>query len=251
MFDQETLELTEGKAVAPASESTSRRPDFGELEHLSDAAKDILAKHARVRKFSSTSVVHYQDDETTHFFIVLRGHVRLSHIAEDGFVTLFNIVAAGQCFGETGVLDSSGYSHTASTSGAAEVLAVDRSWMLQSGEAYEEIRLEVSRMIARRYRQHIEFSRGLYLPNLAQRLSYSLLYLFASLGNEVTVGGKKAECLGPQIKQRDLGSMARGTRENVNKTLRKWEKEGILSLEDRHIILLDRAKLEDISLSLD
>ena len=67
----------------------------------------------------------------------------------------------------------------------------------------------------------------------------------------MTIKGKKAECLGPEVKQRDLGSMARGTRENVNKSLRRWEKERILALEDRHIILLDREQLEDISLSLD
>ena len=161
LVDEKTLNTPDGTTDEVMSNGASLRPDFGELEHLSDAAKAILAKHARVRKFTSTSVVNYQDDPTTHFFVVLRGHVRLSHIAEDGFVTLFNIVSAGRCFGESGVLDGSGYCHTASTSGAAEVLAIDRSWMMSDGPAYEEIRLEVSRMIARRYRQHIEFSRGL------------------------------------------------------------------------------------------
>lgn len=55
------------------------------------------------------------------------------------------------------------------------------------------------------------------------------------------------ECLGPVITQRDLGYMARGTRENVNKTLRSWEKEGWIKLEDRHLLMLDRDALEDFS----
>ena len=225
--------------------------DLSDLSRLGSSARATLARHARPRSYTAGSVVYYQDDPTTHLHVLTRGHVRLSHIGEDGFVTLFTIVAPGRTFGEAGMLDGSGYCETASTVGAADALAIDREWMGREGAAYDELRMEVGRLIAARYRQHVEFSRGLYLPNLAQRLSHSLLYLLGSLGNGISLRGRKAECLGPEVTQRDLGSMARGTRENVNKTLRKWEKDGILSLEDRHIILLDRPRMEEIALALD
>ena len=55
------------------------------------------------------------------------------------------------------------------------------------------------------------------------------------------------ECLGPVVSQRDLGAMARGTRENVNKIMKTWEKAGLIAQEDRHILILDRDALDDIA----
>lgn len=222
-----------------------------DLGGLGPAAREVLARHARPRSYAASEVIYYQDDPTTHLLLLTRGHVRLSHIGEEGFVTLFTIVAPGRSFGEAGMLDGAGYAETASAVGAVEVLAVDRDWIGREGAAYGELRRAVAGLIARRYRQHIALSRGLYLPNLSQRLAHSLLHFFGELGNRITHRGRGAECLGPEVTQRDLGSMARGTRENVNKTLRRWEREGVVALEDRHIVLTDRPRLEGIALALD
>ncbi|MCL3883286.1 helix-turn-helix domain-containing protein [Marivita sp. GX14005] len=71
------------------------------------------------------------------------------------------------------------------------------------------------------------------------------------MGNDLAYRGSRVLCLGPEVTQRDLGVMARGTRENVNKTLRRWQKDGILALEDRHIIVLDRERLDNLAINLD
>lgn len=105
----------------------------------------------------------------------------------------------------------------------------------------------VAKIVARRYRNHVAVSRALYLPNLKMRLSNALLSLLADLGNSIRYRGAMRDCLGPVVSQRDLGAMARGTRENVNKALRGWEKDGIVALEDRHIVILDRTALENLA----
>ncbi len=105
----------------------------------------------------------------------------------------------------------------------------------------------MARIFARRWRSHVDFTRALYLPNLNLRLSHALLRLLDDMGNKIKFRGRMVDCLGPVITQRDLGSMARGTRENVNKTLRSWEEDGIIALEDRHILVLNREALEDVA----
>jgi CRP-like cAMP-binding protein len=40
------------------------------------------------------------------------------------------------------------------------------------------------------------------------------------------------------LSQRELAEMAGGTRENVNRCMRDWQKRGILKLKDRWTIIL-------------
>jgi len=221
------------------------------LLDISPAALEHAQRFARVSNLKDNSVVYFQDDPTEHLFFVKHGYVRLSYISEDGLVTLHSIVPPGRSFGEAGALERFGYCDTAFGVGATEVIALDLACMNDHASVADEIRLAVARLIARRYRDHVEFTRALYRPNLALRLSYSLLKLLDTLGNEIRYQGQQVQCLGPVVTQRDLGAMARGTRENVNKALRNWQKKGILALEDRHIIVLDRPRLEQVSLDVD
>lgn len=221
------------------------------LLEISPPALAHAQRFCRLVTMADNSVIYYQDDPSESLYFVARGHVRLSYISEDGLVTLNSIVPPGRSFGEAGALEGFGYCDTAFSVGVAEVIVMDLACIAQSGSLADEIRLAVARLIARRYRDHVDFTRALYRPNLGLRLSYSLLRLLDLLGNDIRYRGRTVRCLGPVVTQRDLGAMARGTRENVNKALRQWQKEGILALEDRHIIVLDRARLEQVSLDVE
>ncbi len=221
-----------------------------EIEHalgVGPTTAALLALRSSKQSFSGNSVVYYQDDPTSHICLLLRGHIRLSYISEDGVVTLLSIVTPGKTFGESGCLQ--GYEHcdTAFTVGPTEILMIDTSHLNPDNSYGAELREAMARIIAQRYRSHVEFTRALYLPNLGLRLSHALFFLLKELGNEIRYDGRLVECLGPVVTQRDLGYMARGTRENVNKTLRSWEKEGWIKLEDRHLLVLDRDALEDFA----
>lgn len=214
------------------------------LGELSSPALDILERFSRIRTLDANSVVYYQDDITQHIFLVKSGYVRLAHILEDGSVTLYGILPPGQTFGEAGTFDQFGYCDTASTVTNAEVIAVGLGWVKEVGPSHDELRMAVAKMIAKRHRDHISTTKALYLPNLSARLSQCLMGLFDSLGNRIQYQGREVMCLGPMVTQKDLGAMARGTRENVNKILKKWIDEGVIVVEDRHIIALDLGRLD-------
>jgi CRP/FNR family transcriptional regulator, cyclic AMP receptor protein len=50
-----------------------------------------------------------------------------------------------------------------------------------------------------------------------------------------------------QFSQRELASMVGGTRESVNKCLRKWQVSGIVRVTDGRIAITNRAALETIA----
>jgi CRP/FNR family cyclic AMP-dependent transcriptional regulator len=210
---------------------------------------DFIRPHLSVQSYHANNVVYFQGDQTNSLYFVTRGYVRLSYISEDGTVTLHSIVPPGRSFGEAGAFDNSGFVDSAFTATQTELIALNLGWLNDLSVPAAKMQAYVARLIARRLRDHVEFTRALYRPILVQRLSHSLLRLLDLMGNEIRYRGQMYRCLGPVVTQRDLGSMARGTRENVNKMLRKWHDDGILALEDRHIIVLDETRLQGLTLS--
>ncbi|MFP7674917.1 Crp/Fnr family transcriptional regulator [Marivita sp. S0852] len=234
-----------------AEPGRSSSQDLGDLSDLDDDVCSALLANARTKDLEANAVIYFQEDATEYLYILLSGHIRLTYIGEDGFVTLYNIISAGRSFGESGLLDNLPHCDTASTIGPARVMGIDASWIRQDGAAQAAVRQALAQLVAQRYRQHMQFTRALYFPSLSQRLAYLLGGLLDAMGNDLAYRGSRVLCLGPEVTQRDLGVMARGTRENVNKTLRRWQKDGILALEDRHIIVLDRDRLDNLAINLD
>ena len=214
---------------------------------VSAQSAGLLAARAVRQQVPGNAVIYYQDDPTTHIYLLLRGYIRLSYISENGIVTLLSMATPGQTFGESGSLEALVHCDTAFTVGPTEVLTLDLATMRDGSATATELERCMARILARRWRSHVDFTRALYLPNLTLRLSHALLRLLDDMGNKIKYQGRMVGCLGPVITQRDLGSMARGTRENVNKTLRSWENDGIIALVDRHILVLDREALENVS----
>jgi CRP/FNR family cyclic AMP-dependent transcriptional regulator len=220
---------------------------FG-ASNISSQCKELIIKNSKTVTFAENKIIYLQEDVADKFFIVLTGYVRLSYIMENGTAILYGIVPPGQCFGELGAFERSAYTDTASAVGSVTVLSV-RANIFHSGCAdNHELRSALSVLVASRYKAYIDVTKGLYLSHLSSRLATSLMRLAHSFNQTTEIKGRSFLYLGPMVTQSDLGAMARGTRGNVNRLLKKWERDGIILLQDRKIILLDPGKLEQISL---
>lgn len=215
-------------------------PDF------SSDSKDEILKYSKKSVFLQNSVIYLQEDVADRFFIVLSGYVRLSYIMEDGTAILYGIVPPGQSFGELGVFDRSVYMDTASAIGSVSLLSVRADVFHSDLNQSAELRSALSALIADRYKAYINVTKSLYLSNLSARLAVSLLRLAQSFDQTIEFAGKSYLHLGAMVTQSDLGAMARGTRGNVNRVLKKWERDGLILLQDRKIILLDPEELEQL-----
>lgn len=216
-------------------------PDYDEFAGDSKAAI-LNASYKTV--YNKNSVIYLQEDPAEKFYIVLSGYVRLSYIMEDGTAILYAIVPPGESFGELGVFSRSCYTDTASTIGTVSVLAVNADVFHSNDSSGQEIRTALSDLIANRYRTYIDVTKSLYLTSLSARLALSLLRLTMSLGHTMQYKGRMVPYLGSMVTQSDLGAMARGTRGNVNRVLKTWEREGLIVAQERKIIILDPDRLE-------
>jgi CRP-like cAMP-binding protein len=235
--------------LIPAQIGSRKFPGRGKFAYVSDAGKAALMRASSRLAVKPSDFIYIQEDDADHLFFILSGHVRLSHIMEDGSAILSSILPAGEAFGELGVFEGGSYCDTATAAGKVVLLAIHARAFRGICLEYGEIEQALARLVARRYRAYIEVTRNLSLKSLPARLAICLLRLIDSIGAHVDYFGREVPCIGPMVTQSDLGLMSRGSRGNVNRALRNWERSQWIAQQDRSILVLNREKLEAFAVS--
>lgn len=219
-----------------------------EFLELGEEAVSALAGSFVQRTFQPHDLIYLQDDDADSLYFIRSGHVRLSYLMEDGSAVLCGILPPGESFGELGVFEGSTQCDMASAVGSVTVAAVPMHQFRHLRARFPDIDRAVARVVARRYRSYVEITRMLSLRTLAARLAQALLRLSDGLGSRVVLDGVTFPCVSSAVTQTDLGLMARGARSNVNRALKTWERDSWIAIQDRSIVILNRAKLESLAL---
>ncbi len=213
-----------------------------------EARAPALARAATRRSFGHNAFIYLQDDEARHLFFVLSGHVRLSYLLlDDGSTVLHGILPPGESFGELGVFENSTYCDMATAVGAPDDGEIPIQAFRALSERHPEIGDALARVVARRYRSYVTLTprpqpqdpAGAARPGGAAPRRRA-----RHLGRGQGAAGRPARAV---VNQTDLGLMARGSRGNVNRALKAWERAGWIGMQDRCILILDRARLEGLA----
>lgn len=218
-----------------------------EFAQLSAEAKAALGAAFVRRNYRENDFIYLQDDDAEHLYFIRSGYVRLSYLMEDGSAILHGILPPGETFGELGIFEGGTHCDMATAVGHVIVASVPIQVFRQLEARHPEIGAAVGRAVARRYRSYLALTRMLSLKTLAARLAQALLRLADGLGTKTRYKEREYPCIGSMVTQTDLGLMARGARGNVNRALKSWERSGWIAIQDRSIVILDRARLDGLS----
>ena len=142
-------------------------------------------------------------------------------------------------FGELAVLDGMERSADALAEGACTLAILDRRDILSFFERNPSAWLKIVEVLCHRLRRTDQVLAEVALMQLPTRLAKMMLRI---------TGNSSAEPMEKiRFSQRELASMVGGTRESVNKCLRKWQIGGIVQISEGWIAITDRAALEKIA----
>lgn len=210
---------------------------------LDDGSITALRRIAVRRSFASGQTIHMQDDAAHFLNVVTIGHVRLSYVMEDGLAVLHDVLPGGATFGEFGVFDRSAYPDMATAVGSVSLTSFPATALLGIAQVRPDLSEALHRAVANRYREYVALVRDLSLPSLSARLARTVIRVADRLSVRTEYEGRPALMIGGIVTQTDLGLMARGSRGNVNRTLQAWQRAGWIALQDRSIMVLDKAAL--------
>jgi CRP-like cAMP-binding protein len=228
-----------GRLPAPTDHIALLRshPVFGGLD---SSQLRRLGAYARTRRLRAGATLFTKGDPGTALFAVGEGTVKITVPSVDGREAMFNLLHAGEIFGEIALLDGQPRTADAVAVTDCELMVIERRDFLAFLHSEPSVALKLIELLCARLRfagEHLEEVIFLHLP---ARLARLLLRMAEQAGG---VSQKKRLA----ITQREISQMLGSTRESVNKQLRAWTKRKWIALERGGIVIAAPDALADVA----
>ena len=207
---------------------------------LSADERAALATRARIRDFDAGETIFNIKSPGNELMAVLKGTIRISVPSTDEKALLLAIIQPGEIFGELAVLDGKERSADAIAETACTLAILDRRDILPILERNPSAWPKLVEVLCQRLRQTNEVFAEVALLHLPVRLAKAMLRISKTNSAE-------AQTTKIKLSQRELANMLGGSRESVNKCLRKWQRKGIVKISEGSIVIVKQAALEDIA----
>jgi CRP/FNR family transcriptional regulator, cyclic AMP receptor protein len=201
---------------------------------------DTLLHYARVERYPAGEEIYAKGSPGQSMMAVLSGTAKMTSVSRDGKEVVLNIMYPGEIFGEIALLDGGERSADAIAMTDCEILVLNRRDFMPILEKRADICLILLRILCQRLRQTTEQVEDVLFRHLESRIAKALLHLAESAG----LHGIQSLAVDLHLSQRELGYIAGGSRESVNKILQSWHKAGWIDLGKGTIAIRDLAAIE-------
>jgi CRP-like cAMP-binding protein len=207
---------------------------FGALD---DAARQELAARVRRQSFDTGKPIFHVGAPGQSMMVILNGTVRVSLPGPKGKGVILADLGAGDLLGEVALLDGKERSADAAALTKCELLVLERRDVVAFLEKRPDLCLKLLELLCARLRKSDQRMSDIAFFELSSRLAKVLLDRAGTPGR----AGAKPKL---SLSQTELAGMINATRENVNRCLRNWQRQGIVDVSERWITLLQRDMLE-------
>jgi CRP-like cAMP-binding protein len=210
---------------------------FGALD---DGARRELAGHARRQNFDIGEPIFHVGAPGQSMMVILNGTVRVSLPGPRGKGVILADLPPGELLGEVALLDGKERSADATALTKCELVVLERRDVVAFLEKRPDVCLKLLELMCARLRKSDQRMSDIAFLELSVRLAKVLL---DRIGSASRAGAKPKLSLS----QTELAGMIHATRENVNRCLGLWQRQGIVDLDEGELIILQRDSLGAIA----
>src|SRR5262245_61047299 len=209
------------------------------FEHLAPDECQRLEARSRGRSFRRRAVVYFPDEPGESILLLTRGRIKIIAITLDGREMILAFIEPGELFGELAVLDPSPRSEHAEAVEDSYALSIPREELLWLMGRRPDVALSVTKLIGLRLRRVENRLRNLLFRSNRERTVAALLELLGSHGR--AAGGRWE--IGLRLAHQGRAELIGATRETVTLTLGQLQRDGLIEVNRRRIVVLDRSRL--------
>jgi CRP/FNR family transcriptional regulator len=209
---------------------------------MTDAEMRRLAERTVMRRYPRGAAIVRPEDPADTIYLVKEGRVKLCRYSPAGRVQILALLGRGDIFGEHGLAG-------ADTGTQCEALEDTLVCLLRWHHLEDLIRsnpglaLRVIKNLALRLRQAEEAIEDLAFRDVPGRLA-TLLARLADAYGEPHPDGQR---LVLRFTHQDLASMIGATRETVTNVLTRFRDDGLVAIEERHIVVRELGRLRALT----
>jgi CRP/FNR family cyclic AMP-dependent transcriptional regulator len=212
------------------------------FQSLPPAEIDAIAARVAVRRVVRNEVILRRGDANGGMVVIMSGRVRISVVSEDGKEAALGVLGAGEILGEMSLLDGEPCSADVTAQEDCALLVIERGQFLALLCANSDLCLHLMIMLTKRLRRANSALEDMALLDLPTRLGRLLARLASDYGVPVRSGTR----IEVRLSQKDLSTLVGASREKVNKQIRQWEEEGVLSKDGGRMVIADARALPSL-----
>lgn len=220
--------------ASPGRKLLEQSPLFSAMD---ESSLRELIDRARPCSFGAGEPIFRLGDQGLSLLAIVTGTVRIWLPTVEGKELILADLRAGEVFGEIAMLDGKSRSANATALTKCELMTLERQHVIRILEKNPAACLRLMTMLCGRIRRSDERMADIAFFELPTRLAKVLLSY-----PEKARGGTRIA-----LSQSVLAEMSGGTRENTNRCLRKWQRQGIVELERGWTIILKPDELRRLA----
>lgn len=222
------------QAAAPRSEI---------LDTLSTKDRAFLLDQCQARHYSMGETIFSRGDKGNWVLLIQSGIVEVSLSSMNGRKSTLSLMEPNELLGEISLLDQQPRSADAvartDVSGTVIQSHTMQAFLRKNPDCY----MAIIRLLCARVRNASDMFETQSLTNAGARLGRSLLRVGEKFGTRHADDTTTIHSLS----QADLGDLAGIARENANRYLKTWAREGIVKVEKGNISILNHDRLAEIA----
>jgi CRP/FNR family cyclic AMP-dependent transcriptional regulator len=217
----------------------ARTPIF---QSLQPSDIEAIAARAITKRAARNEIILRRGDPNSGMIVIMTGRVRIGLVSEEGKEVTLTVLGAGEVVGEMSLLDGEPCSADVTAQEDCSLLVIERGQFLNLLRSNSELCLRLLSFLTRRLRRANAALEDMALLDLPTRLGRLLARLAADYGVPIRTGTR----IEVRLSQKDLSTLVGASREKVNRQIRQWEEEGLLSRDSGRMVVSDTRALPSL-----
>jgi len=208
---------------------------------LSQSQLNPLVEIAQLKSFNKGEIIFQQGNESTGFFIVKKGRVKISNLSDQGKEQILHIIEEKDNFAEVPALDGKPFPASAATLEPTELIFFPRLAFLNLLYQHPDICLNLLISISQHLRHLTSIIEELSFKDVNQRLADYLLKL-ASLK---PLKEQKNIVVNLDLNKGQLAARLGTIPATLSRSFYRLSSAGLIKIEGLQVTILDRERLQE------
>lgn len=210
---------------------------------LDAASLGALSAHKTTNTYKKGQVIFYEGNNPFGVYCIYAGRVKLYKTDSEGHQQILRLAGSGDLLGYRAMLSHESYHATAEVIEDATICCIDANAFFSLVAAQPQLALEVIQKLSRELRQAEEWMTSIAHHSVRERMAELLLMLKEGYGKPQ--GAHVVIDL--QLSREELAEMIGTTQESAIRLLTDFKKEGVITVQERSITILDVSTLLTIA----
>jgi CRP-like cAMP-binding protein len=206
---------------------------------FSEREIELLSPSLSQRKVRRGEQIFSEGLEATAFFAVISGKVKVYKLSPDGKEHILHIHGPGDLVAEAAIFDSMAYPASCSAMENSSLVRISRDAFIKLLKRHPELSMKMMSAYSKRLRQFVSKIEELSMRDIRSRLAG---YLIRNSKTE-----KGATSCRLKYSKKELASLLGTIPETLSRALSFLKHEGLITEEDKSIVIPDPGKLRIFS----